>query len=123
MEVKNNTAKEHSNKEICLSYLAKYAAKDLEGVANLFSDVIVLRDWKIRVTGKKNALAETRKNFESVDSIDIEVLAIYENTDTIATELKITIDAVEELYVVDVITFNADQKIASIRAYLGRDDN
>lgn len=112
-----------SNRELCHLYLKKYAQKDLDGINKLFSENIVLRDWKIRVIGKKNALKETKKNFDSVNSIEIEVLSTYENKNTVAAELKITIDSKEELYVVDVITFNAESKIESIRAYLGRGDN
>ncbi len=88
----------------------------------IFSDDIVLRDWKIRVIGKKKALEETRNNFESALSIEIEVLATYENQNTVAAELIITVDRTELLHVVDVITFNSEGKIESIRAYLGRGD-
>lgn len=112
-----------SNKERCLLYLKKYAEKDLSGVAELFADNISLRDWKIRVVGKENALSETRKNFEAADAIAIEVLSTYENKNTVAAELKITVNSTEELYVVDVITFNSNAKITSIRAYLGRGDS
>ncbi|NHF58636.1 nuclear transport factor 2 family protein [Flavobacteriaceae bacterium TP-CH-4] len=111
---------EHSNKERCLSYLNRYAEKDLHSIEKMFSEDIVLRDWKIRVEGKENALKETRKNFEAAASIAIEVLSTYENEDTVAAELKITVDSIEELYVVDVITMNSEGKIKSIRAYLGR---
>ncbi|WP_340201805.1 nuclear transport factor 2 family protein [Ascidiimonas sp. W6] len=111
-----------SNKEICHSYLNKYAEKDLNGIEEMFSDHIVLRDWKIRVSGKEKAVDETRKNFESVNTIAIEILSTYESDDTVAAELKITIDDSEELYVVDVITIGTDHKIKSIRAYLGRGD-
>ena len=89
----------------------------------LFAEDIVLRDWKIRVEGKEQAICETRKNFEAVSSIEIEVLSTYENVDTIAAELKITVDQTEELYVVDIITFDSRGKIKSIRAFLGRGDS
>jgi len=111
-----------SNKEICLLYLKKYAEKDLNSIEAMFSNDIVLRDWKIRVEGKEKALNETRKNFNNADTIAIEVLATYESKNTVAAELKITVDATEVLYVVDVITINAERKISSIRAYLGRGD-
>jgi len=123
MERKNELMTEISNKEICLSYLKKYAEKDLNGIEEMFSEDIILRDWKIRVEGKENTLKETRKNFENADSIEIEVLSTYENKDTVAAELKITVDYTEELCVVDVITINSNGKIKSIRAYLGRGDN
>jgi len=113
----------HSNKALCLSYLKKYSEKDLNAIGEMFAENIILRDWKIRVTGKKSAMEETQKNFESADSIGIEVLSTYENENTVAAELKIIVDDLEELYVVDVITVNADYKIESIRAYLGRGDH
>lgn len=112
-----------SNKEICLDYLKKYADKNLESIEKMFADDIVLRDWKIRVEGKERAVDETRKNFANAETIEIEVLSTYENEDTVAAELKITVDRKEELYVVDIITLNTEGKIASIRAYLGRGDD
>uniref|UniRef100_UPI00404766AA nuclear transport factor 2 family protein n=2 Tax=Roseivirga sp. TaxID=1964215 RepID=UPI00404766AA len=123
IEDKTKNMTNNFNKEICLSYLKKYAEKDLNSIEKMFSEDIVLRDWKIRVEGKENAIIETRKNFESADSIEIEVLATYGNENTVAAELKITVNSTEELYVVDVITINSDGKIQSIRAYLGRGDN
>ncbi|MEL6813167.1 MAG: nuclear transport factor 2 family protein [Bacteroidota bacterium] len=112
-----------SNKELCLSYLKRYAAKDIDSIELMFADDIALRDWKIRVTGKERALEETRKNFEAAKSIGIEVLSTFESENTVAAELKITVDASEELYVVDVIEINPKGKIHSIRAYLGRGDH
>ncbi|TMU57123.1 nuclear transport factor 2 family protein [Flagellimonas algicola] len=112
-----------SNKALCLDHLEKYAEKDLDGIKEMFSENIVLRDWKIRVEGKEKAIDETRKNFRAADSIAIDVLSVYENKDTVAAELKITVNTTEELYVVDVITFDTHQKIKSIRAYLGRGDH
>ena len=112
-----------SNKERCLDYLEKYAEKDISAMTEMFADNITLRDWKIRVKGKEKALSETRKNFEAATSLDIQVLATYESADTVAAELKITVNRTEELYVVDVITFNASGEIESIRAYLGRGDD
>lgn len=111
-----------SNKALTLSYLSRYAAKDIATMDEIFAEDIVLRDWKIRVEGKEQALQETRKNFESADSIEIEVLSTYESNNTVAAELKITVDTTEELHVVDVITYNDARKIKSIRAYLGRGD-
>ncbi|MCW3094357.1 MAG: hypothetical protein JWP81_5426 [Ferruginibacter sp.] len=88
----------------------------------MFSDDILLRDWKIRVEGKEKALIETLKNFESVEAIKIDVLSIYENESTVAAELKIIINNKEELYVIDVITINSEGKISSIKAFIGRGD-
>ena len=81
-----------------------------------------LRDWKLFVVGKAAAVAETAKNFASAQSIAIEVLGIYENQSTVSAELRIVVDGSIELYVVDVIDFNAQDQIQAIRAYLGRGD-
>lgn len=89
-----------SNTERCISYLKKYAAKDLKGIGAMFAEDIILRDWKIRVEGKENALRETKKNFDSADSIEIEVLSTLEGKDTVAAELRIIVDEKEELYVI-----------------------
>lgn len=105
-----------------LAYLRCYAAKDLDSVAAMFADDIVLRDWNLRVCGRAAVLAETRKNFDSVTSIAIEPLQIYENARGVAGELRIVIDGSLELHVVDVIEFNEHRSITAIRAYIGRGD-
>ena len=110
------------NRNTVISYLKKYEEKNLKAIAELFSDDIILRDWKIRVTGKEKALHETQKNFTSVKSIKIDVLSLYENENTVAAELKIIINNSEELYVVDVVTINTKGKISSIKAFIGRGD-
>jgi len=111
-----------SNREFCLLVLKKYEQKDIESFNELFADDVIIRDWKIRVEGKALALNEFRKNFDAVKNLNIDVLAMYENSNTVAAELKITLDAKEVLYIVDVITLTKDQKIASIRSYIGRGD-
>lgn len=109
-----------TKKSVVIAYLQYYESKNLKGIEDLFSEDIVLRDWKIRVEGKRQALGETKKNFDAVDALKIEVLDLYENENTVAAELKIIINNKEELYVVDVITINADAKISSIKAFIGR---
>lgn len=91
-------------------------------MSDMFADDIALRDWKISVSGKEAAIAETDKNFKSADSVEIEILHMYESKDAVAGELKITVDKSEVLHVVDVVSYSAEGKIKSIRAYLGRED-
>ena len=111
-----------SARERFSAYLAAYAAKDLEKISDMFAADITLRDWKISVSGKDAALAETQKNFRAARSIAIEILATYESVSAIAGELRIVVDTSEVLYVVDVVSFNAQGEIEAIRAYLGRAD-
>jgi steroid delta-isomerase len=111
-----------SKQALFLSYLQHYAAKDLNAVAAMLADDVKLRDWNLSVVGKAAAVAETAKNFAAATSIAIEVLGVYENQNTVSGELQIVVDGSTELYVVDVIDFNAHGQIQAIRAYLGRGD-
>ena len=104
------------------AYLAAYAAKDLEAIAAMFADDVRLRDWKISVRGKDAALAETQKNFAAAETIAIDILATYVAHGAVAGELRIVVDEREVLYVVDVVSFDAQGRITSIRAYRGRED-
>jgi ketosteroid isomerase-like protein len=112
-----------SNKEHFLAYLRHYSQRDLAQVSGMFADDVTLRDWNISVVGKAAAVAETQRNFESARSIEIQASGVYEAGDTVAGELRIVVDGNTELYVVDVISFDPDGKIKSIRAYLGRGDD
>lgn len=85
MNPNNLPTSELSHQEICLLYLKKYEEKDLDSIEGMFAEDIVLRDWKIRVEGKENAISETHKNFHNADTIAIEVLAMYENKHTVAS--------------------------------------
>lgn len=105
-----------------LHYLEAYARKDLEGLAALLADTVVLRDWTVRVVGKPAVLAETGKNFEAAQSLHIDVLHLYESANAVAAELRILVDGVHELFVTDVLEFDAQGQIAAIRAYRGRGD-
>lgn len=109
-----------SNTGRLLAYLDAYARKDLVAVGTMFADDVTLRDWNLAVRGKAAALAETAKNFSAAGALAIEALGIYADGDTVAAELTITIDGQVDLRVVDVISFDRDGRIRSIRAYLGR---
>lgn len=111
-----------SFKEQFIAYLKSYSDKNIAKISEMFADDVTLRDWKISVFGKATAITETEKNFSSARSIEIEILHTYEAKDAVTGELRIVVDKTEVLYVVDVITFNAEGKIKSIRAYLGRGD-
>ncbi|MFX1679462.1 nuclear transport factor 2 family protein [Mitsuaria sp. CC2] len=111
-----------SPREIFLDYLRRYAAKDLDGIASMFSEEVTLRDWNLSVKGRDAAIAETRKNFESAASIHIEVLHVLESANSVAGELRILVDGNIELFVVDVLDFDVEGQITAIRAFLGRGD-
>ena len=103
--------------------LRHYADRNIDAIAAMFADDITLRDWNICVVGKAAVVAETALNFAAAQSIEIHVQHLYQGTDAVAGELKIILDGKTELFVVDVMTFNAEGRIRSIRAYLGRADD
>jgi hypothetical protein len=105
-----------------LAYLTFYAQKDLPQISAMFAPDILLRDWNISVRGYDAAVVETSKNFQAAATITIEPLRIFEDGFTVAGELKIVVNEQEELYVIDILTFNPAGQISSIRAYLGRAD-
>jgi hypothetical protein len=111
-----------SNTERFLAYLNAYARKDLAVIEGMFCAGIQLRDWKLSVSGRDAAIAETRKNFSAAKTLEIDVLAMHQSGDAVAGELRILVDGHIELHVVDVVAFAEDGRIKVIRAYLGRGD-
>lgn len=103
-------------------FLACYARKDLAAISRMLTEGVTLRDWDISVEGRADVERATSDNFASAHSIDIEVLAVYEKADAVAGELRIVVDGEIELYVVDVIQFDAQGQVAAIRSYKGRAD-
>lgn len=104
------------------TYLRHYAEKNLEAISALLAEEVHLRDWNISVYGKAEAIRETAKNFTEAESIEINILSIYENSDTVAGELHIMVNGKIDLYVMDVLTFNKQGKVTAIRSYKGRGD-
>lgn len=111
-----------TSRERFLAYLHAYAAKDLATIEAMLADDVALRDWKISVRGKAAALAETATNFANARSIVIEPLRVTADATRVAGELRIVVDDMHELFVVDVIDFDGEGRITAIRAYLGRSD-
>lgn len=111
-----------SFKDKFIAYLKHYSDKNIAEITEMFADDVALRDWKISVLGKATAIAETEKNFRSAETIEIDILHIYQAEQAITGELRIVVNQTEILYVVDVVTFDTNGKIKSIRAYLGRGD-
>ncbi|MBN4055200.1 nuclear transport factor 2 family protein [bacterium AH-315-K03] len=105
-----------------VAYLSHYSDKNISKISGMFANDITLRDWKISVSGKATAIAETQKNFDSAKTIEIEILHTYEAEQAVTGELRIVVNETEVLYVVDVVTFNTNNQIKSVRAYLGRGD-
>lgn len=109
--------------EIFRTCLRHYADRNIDAISAMFADDITLRDWNISIAGKAAVVAETARNFAAAQSITIDIKDLYQSADAVAGELKIVLDGKTELFVVDVMGFNAEGLIRSIRAYLGRADH
>jgi len=106
--------------EMSRKYFEIFSAKDLDGLAEMFADDVVLRDWEISALGKEDVLAANQKIFESVTNISVKPLKSCEQGNTVMTEIEIDVNADEsKLLVVDVIDFDGQGKIKSVRAYKG----
>jgi purine-nucleoside phosphorylase len=110
-----------SLQEKFLYFLDCYARKDIEGISGMLAQDVTLRDWNISVRGREAVEVATKQNFDDADTITIEVLKLYESTRSVAGELRIVVDGTE-LFVIDVIEFDAAAKVAAIRSYKGRAD-
>jgi ketosteroid isomerase-like protein len=105
-------------KQLATEYFAVFSNKDLDGLADMFTDTAALRDWIESAEGKTDVLAAYKNIFDRVYTITVTPLSLYQEGNTVAAEIEVLIDSSQKLLVVDVITFEGD-KIASVRAYKG----
>jgi hypothetical protein len=107
-------------KEKLKKYFQTFSNKDLDGLSEMFSETVILADWNISVFGKKDVLDANKGIFDSVNSIAVNPYAYYGGNNAYAVELTIEVDIdgkIEELQVVDVITFDEEGLIDTIKAY------
>jgi hypothetical protein len=106
-------------KALSLQYFYLFSSKNLNEISKMFAPDCQLRDWENAAVGKDDVVAVYEKIFNSVESIAVTPGAIYEDGDNIIAELLITINGAEQILVTDIITYNEDGKILSVRAYKG----
>ena len=107
-------------KDFLFTYFRLFSGQDLEGLASIFDDDLVLRDWDINCVGKSASLEAVRNIFDSVDSITVEpIKVIIDSSDnSAACLLNIYVDSNEHpLKVVDFICVNSLGLIVEISAY------
>lgn len=107
--------------DLVKEYFLKWNSKDIKGLSNLFSENINLRDWNIDIKGFDNVLEANVKIFNDVPEINAEIVNLFEskNSKTVVAELIINLNKNESIKVVDIISFNNNNKIKSIMAYKG----
>jgi ketosteroid isomerase-like protein len=105
-------------KDQAMQYFEMFSNKDLTGLAEVFTDDVNLRDWERSATDKAGMLAAAKSIFDSVDTITVTPLALYEENSTVVAEIEILVNNEIKFLVVDVIKFE-NNKISSIVAYKG----
>ena len=105
-------------KALAQQYFETFSRKDLGGLALMFHKDVALFDWKISAEGIHDVLAANKKIFDSVDSIRVVPMDLYQDDNVVVAELNIVINENVVIAVADVLTFE-DDKIVMVRAYKG----
>ena len=110
---------ELNNYSKVLEYFKLFSNKDIDKLSNLFDTDVTLVDWEISATGKDKVIEANLNIFKSVDLINVDVIDIIQKYNHFSCQLVITINGSEKIDVVDMIKFNENGKIMSIKAYKG----
>jgi len=104
--------------EKACNYFEAFSNKDLDTLTELYSENVTLADWEpLFFDGKEQVLNANKNLFESVESVNIVVKRIGSNDKNVFAEIDILINCNTQLFVVDILEFDQNQKIKSIRAY------
>ena len=102
-------------------YFNAFNSQDLDKLREIYAEGMCLRDWTHDgegVCGKENVISANQELFNSVESLNIDVLFMHADGDVVACEILVHLGE-ETIKVVDVITFDEEGKIKSLRAYVG----
>lgn len=100
-------------------YFDAFSKGDIVRIRSLLSDDVCLRDWNLDVRGIDLVLQEVLNIFSSLSHLQIKVANLYEINSTIIAEIIIEAKEISSIKVVDIITFDSNESICSIRAYKG----
>jgi len=110
-------------KKLANKYFEVWNSHDSINVGNLFCDDGILRDWNIKAEGKENVVNANQNIFNDVPNIKVEILKMHicENTNTVSNEILVHLNNENKdiLKVVDIIEYDINGLIISLRAYQG----
>ena len=113
-----------TDRDICdaaRDYFYAWNSHDLNVLSATLSAKVVLQDWNVHATGLQEVLKANSEIFESFSEVNIVVDELHPcvSKSTCACEITVHLnDATKtELKVLDVIRFDAELKINSVRAY------
>lgn len=104
-------------RKLAIEYFNSFSNKSISKIKKIISEDVTLHDWNISCSGKSEFIAATQSIFDSVETIDIKPTNIYCCKNIVIAELEILINMSITELVVDIITFDKNNTIASIRAY------
>ena len=106
-----------------LEYFTTFSEKDSDGLRNMFSNDVYLRDWEILANGIDEVVAANQDIFDNVERIVATPIRVWDflshEDNVVVAELEIVVNGEEKLLVTDILEFDDDEKIKSIRAYKG----
>lgn len=103
--------------ELTKKYFINFSDKNINSLSDMFSDDILLIDWELNQSGKKNVLNANQKIFNSVGKILVEPVNLSQTDNIVFAEITVRIDDTVILNVVDILTFDIHNKIQKIVAY------
>tara|TARA_Y100000589_G_C27179589_1_gene640191 strand:- start:2238 stop:2570 length:333 start_codon:yes stop_codon:yes gene_type:complete len=106
-------------KKLSINYFELFSNKDIENLKLMFDNNIKLRDWEIDAQGINEVIKANLNIFNSVNTIKVKPILIVEEDNFIFAEIDILVNDKDSLRVVDIIEFNANSKIVSIKAFKG----
>lgn len=105
--------------QVIEDYLQSFEDKDVDSVMELFSEECSLHDWNVGVVGKDNLARFFLGVFDTIENIEVNITHIHEDlSGTLICEMILSLDETN-LSVADIFEFDEEDKIRSLRAYMG----
>lgn len=108
--------------DISTNYLHAFQNRDIDALAAFLSDSVELRDWEVYAKGKQNVLEANMRIFDSFTSIELDITNLIVMENQAAVEFTLFLrnnDNQIKLLVTDILEFNSDGEITTVRAYRG----
>ena len=103
-------------KKISSEYFSAFQKKEISKIADMLSLDVSLSDWEFSVNGLENVVKVYKKIFSTASKIEVEIINLISEKSFIVAELRIVINNLTTLEVVDILEYDCDLKIKSIRA-------
>lgn len=104
-------------KKISSEYFSAFQKKEIIKIAEMLSLDISLSDWEFSANGLVNVIEVYKEIFGTISKIEVRIINLVSENSFVFAELQIVINNVTTLKVVDVLEYDCDLKIKSIRAY------